>query len=418
MPPHLTSAPDLDALWVRVFSTLNEPQRRWIAAARALRLGRGGLQSVCRLTGLSPAVVIKGKRELLSHEPLLADRQRRPGAGRKPLKTSDPTALQTLQHLVDDTTAGDPTGSLRWTHKSTRTLAAEMAHQGHPVSHTTVAALLKELGYSLQVNAKNKEGRSPVERDQQFRHINAQVRTFQEAGNPVLSIDTKKKEKVGLFKNPGLAWRPRGVPIEVNTYDFPDLAKGTAIPYGMYDVERNEGFVNVGMNHDTSEFAVDSLRWWWQKYGRREYPNATGLLLCADGGGSNGSRNRGWKVHLQQLANAIGKRIAVCHFPPGASKWNKIEHRMFSQISLNWQGEPLESYEAVVNLIGGTKTRAGLKVRARLDNRVYATGQRVSQEEMAEVQLRPHSTNPRWNYEILPRRIRQGTLTSGPNKST
>jgi hypothetical protein len=204
----------------------------------------------------------------------------------------------------------------------------------------------------------------------------------------------------------------------VNTYDFPDLAKGTAIPYGMYDVERNEGFVNVGMSHDTSEFAVDSLRWWWQKYGRRQYPNATGLLLCADGGGSNGSRNRGWKVHLQQLANVMGKRIAVCHFPPGASKWNRIEHRMFSQISLNWQGVPLESYEAVVNLIAGTKTRAGLKVRARLDNRVYAKGQKVSQEEMAEVQLRPHSTNPRWNYEILPRRIRQGTLASGPNQST
>ncbi|EQD77650.1 Transposase, Rhodopirellula-type, partial [mine drainage metagenome] len=372
LPPPASS--NADTYWMRVFATLNEPQRRRLAAAQALSLGRGGLQHVCQLTGLSPAVVIKGKRELLSNEPLLSDRQRRVGAGRKPLTTSDPAALQALQRLVDDTTAGDPTGSLRWTHKSTRTLAEEMTRHGHPVSHTTVAALLKELGYSLQVNAKNKEGRSPVERDQQFRHINAQVRAFQEAGNPVLSIDTKKKEKVGLFKNPGLAWRPKGTPVEVNTYDFPDLGKGTAIPYGVYDVRRNEGFVNVGMNHDTSEFAVEGLRWWWQQYGRRRYPHATGLLLCADGGGSNGSRNRGWKLHLQELASLIGKRITVCHYPPGASKWNRIEHRMFSQISLNWQGIPLESYETVVNLIAGTKTRTGLKVRARLDNGVYAKG--------------------------------------------
>lgn len=404
------SPEELDAVWTRFFSTLNEPQRRWVAAARALDLGRGGLQTVCRLSGLSPPAVIRGKRELLSGEPLRADRQRRPGAGRKPLKVSDPTALRTLQRLVDDRTAGDPMGLLRWTHKSTRTLAEEMTREGHPVSHTTVATMLKELGYSLQVNAKNKEGRSPVERDQQFHHINAQVRRFQEAGNPVLSIDTKKKEKVGLFKNHGMTWRPKGEPVEVNTYDFPDLAKGTAIPYGAYDVGRNEGFVSVGISHDTAEFSVDSLRWWWRKYGRRRYPHATGLLLCADGGGSNGSRNRGWKVHLQALANEMGMAISVSHYPPGASKWNKIEHRMFSQISLNWQGVPLESYETVVNLIAGTQTKTGLKVRARLDKRAYAKGVKVSQEELAQLRVHPHSANPQWNYDIAPERPLQGVL--------
>jgi hypothetical protein len=277
-----------------------------------------------------------------------------------------------------------------------------MTRQGHAVSPNTVARLLEVLGYSLQVNAKNKEGRSPPERDSQFRYINAQVEKFQAEGNPVLSVDTKKKERVGNFKNAGKTYRPKGEPYEVNMYDFPTLGKGVAIPYGTYDIGRNRGFVNVGMTHDTAEFAVESLTWWWRKYGRRHYPEASGWLVCADGGGSNGSRNRAWKVHLHELAKELGIPVTVCHYPPGTSKWNKIEHRMFSFISMNWQGTPLESYATVVNLIAGTKNKQGLKISARLDQKVYETGVKIDDEILARVPVKVHKTNPKWNYSILP----------------
>lgn len=390
--------------WLRVLPTLPESHRRWLAGAKALEMGRGGLTSVQRVTGLSVNTVAKGMREVEKGLPAMApERLRRPGGGRKFVEETDPALLKMLRRLVEGSTAGSPMCALIWTHKSTRTLSVEMTRQGHAISPNTVARLLEDLGYSLQVNAKSKEGRSPSERDAQFRYINAQVEKFQSEGNPVLSVDTKKKERVGDFKNAGKSYRPKGKPYEVNMYDFPSLGKGVAIPYGTYDISRNRGFVNVGMTHDTAEFAVESLRRWWRRYGRRHYPEATGWLVCADGGGSNGTRNKAWKVHLHALTKELGIPVTVCHYPPGTSKWNKIEHRMFSFISLNWQGIPLESYATVVNLIAGTKTKEGLKVSARLDQKVYEKGEKIDDEIMARIPIKVHETNPKWNYSILPR---------------
>jgi hypothetical protein len=273
---------------------------------------------------------------------------------------------------------------------------------GHPVSEDTIQRRLKEMDYSLQANVKEKEGQAPAERDQQFHYINALAKKHMAEGEPVISVDAKKKERVGAFKNAGRKWRRKGQPVEVNVYDYPSLAVGTATPYGAYDWQRNQGMVNVGMSHDTAEFAVESIRRWWHSAGRRQYPQARQLLICADGGGSNGSRNRAWKYYLQQLSNEAGLEITVCHYPPGASKWNKIEHRMFSFISLNWKGEPLVSFETVVNLISGTRTRAGLKIKARLDKRHYETGIEISDEEMEKLNLRLHKQNPQWNYSLAP----------------
>jgi len=389
--------------WLRLLPTLPETQRRWLAGVKALEMGRGGLTSVQRATGLSVNTVAKGIREVERGLPTVApERLRKPGGGRKPVEETDPALLKELRRLVEGTTAGSPMQALIWTHKSTRTLSAEMTRQGHAVSPNTVARLLEVLGYSLQVNAKSKEGRSPPERDAQFRYINTQVEKFQFEGNPVLSVDTKKKERIGNFKNAGKTYRPKGEPYEVNMYDFPTLGKGVAIPYGTYDVGRNRGFVNVGMTHDTAEFAVESLTWWWRKYGRRHYPEASGWLVCADGGGSNGARNRAWKVHLHELTKELGIPVTVCHYPPGTSKWNKIEHRMFSFISMNWQGIPLESYATVVNLIAGTKNKQGLKISARLDQKVYEKGVKIDDEILARVPIKVHKTNPKWNYSILP----------------
>lgn len=359
--------------WLRVFRDLNEAQRRWLAGAMAIQEGWGGIRRVREATGLSAPTIIKGMHEVRSRRPLSSQERVRPrGAGRKAVETVHPQVLKTLDSLVDDSTAGDPMSCLRWVHKSTRTLASEMKRQGYPLSHVTVGRLLSVLEYSLQVNAKSKEGRSPATRDAQFRYINRLVAQFQAAGNPVLSIDAKKKEKVGEFRNSGRTYRRKGKPVKVNVYDYPDLGKGVAIPYGAFDVVRNHGFVNVGMTHETSEFAVESLRWWWRRIGRRHYPNATAWLLCADGGGSNGSRRRGWKYHLQELTDEIGIPVTVCHYPPGASKWNKIEHRMFSFISSNWQGVPLDDYATIVSLIAATRTGKGLRVQVRLDRRGYS----------------------------------------------
>ncbi len=387
--------------FLRVLRTLNEAQARWFVAREALAVGRGGLKAMHGLTGMARPTILRGMRELQAGTALGASgRVRQPGGGRKRLEVADPTLVRAIEKIMDETTAGDPMSLLRWTSKSTERIAEELTRRGHPISADTVGRRLRELEYSLQANLKTKEGSAPLGRDEQFRYINAQVKRFLKRGEPILSIDTKKKERVGAFKNAGRTWRPKGQPDHVNVYDYPSLAVGTAIPYGAYDVQRNEGFVNVGMSHDTAEFAVESLRRWWRLFGRRRYPRAKALLLCADGGGSNGSRNRAWKYHLQQLADHLGVAITVCHYPPGTSKWNKIEHRMFSFISLNWRGRPLVSYETVVNLISATRTRAGLRVKAILDPRSYEAGTKISDEEMEAIRLERHVRYPDWNYTI------------------
>jgi len=392
------------AVMLKVLDTLNEAQARWYVAKEALALGRGGLKAMHELTGMSRPTILKGIRDL-RQERLLGEgrRLRRAGGGRKVLEASDPSLKRALEKIMEETTAGDPMSPLRWTSKSTYRIAEELTRQGHAVSQRTVHRKLSEWGYSLQGNVKNKEGSAPANRDEQFRAINARIRDFIHQGNPVLSIDTKKKERVGNFKNPGRTWRPQGKPREVNTHDFPSLAVGTAIPYGAYDVHRNQGFVNVGMTHDTAEFAVESLRQWWMGVGRRHYPQASQWLLCADSGGSNGSRSRAWKYYLQQLSDHLEIGMGVCHYPPGTSKWNQVEHRLFSFISLNWKGEPLVSYETVVNLIGSTRTKKGLRVKAKLDKKHYDTGKKISDDEMDQLNIKYDKVNPQWNYTIYPR---------------
>jgi hypothetical protein len=390
-----------DDLMLKVLGALSESQARWYVARETLALGRGGLKAMNELTGMSRPTILKGIRELQQHKELPSERIRQPGGGRKRLEESDQGLEAALEQIMEENTAGDPMSLLRWTNKSTVRIADELTRLGHSVSDETVRRRLAEMGYSLQANAKNLE-ESGAGRDQQFRYINKQVKRFLSGKEPVLSIDAKKKERVGNFKNAGRTWRPKGQPIEVNVYDFPHLGIGPAIPYGAYDQQRNEGFVNVGISHDTAEFAVESVRRWWRWIGRRRYPQAQRLLLCADGGGSNGSRNRAWKYHLQQLANQSRLAVTVCHYPPGTSKWNKIEHRMFSFISLNWQGKPLVSYETVINLIGATRTATGLQVKAKLDTRYYEAGVKITDEEMESINLQTHRTNPEWNYTISP----------------
>lgn len=390
-----------DDLMLKVLGALNESQARWYVAREALARGRGGLKAMFELTGMSRPTILKGIRELEQQEELPRERVRQLGGGRKRLEESDPGLQRALNRIMEENTAGDPMSLLRWTNKSTVRIAEELTRLDHSVSDETVRRRLAEMGYSLQANAKNLE-ESSAGRDQQFRYINRQVKQYLAREEPVLSIDTKKKERVGNFKNAGKTWRPKGQPTEVNVYDFPHLGVGPAIPYGAYDQQRNEGFVNVGISHDTAEFAVESVRRWWRWIGRRGYPQAARLLLCADGGGSNGSRNRAWKYHLQQFADQSGLAITVCHYPPGTSKWNKIEHRMFSFISLNWQGKPLVSYETVINLIGATRTTTGLRVKAKLDTRFYEAGVKITDEEMEQINLRSHRKHPEWNYTISP----------------
>jgi hypothetical protein len=395
--------PDEQA-FLKVLGTLNEAQARWYVGREAIARGRGGLKAMHELTGISRPTILRGIRELRAgHLRAAGERVRRPGGGRRRIEEGDPRVRRALERIMEETTAGDPMSLLRWTCKSTETIAEELQRQRHAISADTVGRRLRELGYSLQANVKTLEGRSAPERDEQFRYVNAQVKRFVRRGQPVLSVDTKKKERVGAFKNAGRTWRPKGRPHAVNIYDYPDLAVGPAIPYGAYDVVRNEGFVNVGVSHDTAEFAVESLRRWWRLYGRRRYPQAEALLICADGGGSNGSRNRAWKYFLQQWADEQRLRITVCHYPPGTSKWNKIEHRMFSFISLHWKGEPLVSYETIINLISTTRTKTGLRVRARLDRRLYESGVAISDHDMKRLNLRPHAVHPQWNYTVAPR---------------
>ena len=388
--------------WLKVISTLNEAQARWFVADKALDLGRGGTSHLSQVTGMSRTTITKAIGELRGRGALISvmGRIRHEGAGRKRIEQSDPEVKNLIVGIVQETTAGDPMSPLRWTSKSTRTIAEELARRGHGINAVTVGRCLSELGYSLQANVKAKEGPQHAERDEQFRYINRLVKACIKAGDPVISVDTKKKELVGEFRNAGRTWRPHGEPVRVNVHDFPHLGRGKAIPYGAYDIARNRAVVNVGISHDTAEFAVESIRRWWRLDGRRLYRNPRKLLICADSGGSNGYKLRVWKLGLQSLADEIGMPITVCHYPPGTSKWNKIEHRLFSFISINWRGRPLVNYETVVNLIGATKTRAGLRVKAVLDTRTYHQGVKVKDDVLRAVRLRRHRVHPAWNYTV------------------
>ena len=391
--------------WIKAISGADEVQARRFAAAIALEMGRGGISRVVELTGMSHLTIDKGIKELKSTERLeVPERLRSPGGGRKRVEDKDPEIIADLEKIMNENTAGDNMSLLRWSGKSTYKIADELKLSGHKIDPDTVGRILKENDYSLQANLKNIEGGSSADRDAQFGYINGKAKEFMKNANPVISVDAKKKELIGEFKNPGRIWTRKGEAKKVNVYDFPSLGIGKAAPYGIYDTGRNEGMVNVGKSHDTSEFAVESIRQWWLLMGKERYPDAKELMICADGGGSNGSRNRGWKVHLQELSNQTGLSITVCHFPPGTSKWNKIEHRMFSFISMNWKGKPLVSYETVIKLIGSTKTRNGLTVTAIEDNREYATGIRHSDEDMTKLNITPHEIHPKWNYTILPQK--------------
>ena len=392
---------------------LDERRRRLWAAAEAMVLGRGGLTAVATATGLERNTIRVGIRELQAvptggtetDAAAAADRVHRVravGGGRKPLTTEDPALVSDLEALVEPSARGDPMSPLRWTCKSTRQLAAELVRQGHQVSHQTVADLLHALDYSLQGTRKTKEGADHPDRDAQFASINDQTRAFQQRGQPAVSVDCKKKELVGDFKNGGREWQPTGHPEEVRVHDFLDRQLGKAIPYGVYDVTANQGWVSVGVDHETAAFAVASVRHWWERMGRPTYPTATELLITADSGGGNGSHIRLWKTELQRLADETGLRISVCHFPPGTSKWNTIEHRLFCHITENWRGRPLVSLAVIVNLIGNTTTRAGLQVRAELDPALYPTGVKVADAEFATVQLQPAAFHGDWNYTITP----------------
>jgi transposase len=376
--------------------------RRW-AAAEALSLGRGGTAAVARATGIAETTIRRGRRELASEEVPEPGRVRRPGAGRKPLTETDPTLLGDLERLVDDTSRGDPEAPLRWTAKSLRNLAAELREQGHRISAASVAPLLRRLGYSLQANAKTREGAKHPDRDAQFQHINETVAAALAAGEPVISVDTKKKELIGDFKNAGRELRPKGDPAKVRTHDFKDKQLGKVNPYGVYDVAEDAGWVSVGIDNDTAQFAVASIQGWWDDLGAERYPQASTLTITADCGGSNGYRTRLWKTELQRLADQTGLAIRVCHFPPGTSKWNKIEHRLFSFISMNWRAKPLISRQVVIDLINATTTRTGLEVFARLDERAYPKGLKISDTELAAVQLEGNTFHPEWNYTIKPR---------------
>jgi hypothetical protein len=373
-----------------------------MAASEARALGHGGVSLVSRACGLSRKAVTKGQWEIEEGTVPPLGRTRRPGGGRKNILDHDPRLLGALERLIDPETRGDPESPLRWICKSTRTLAAQLTRQKHPVSHMKVAQLLREQGYSLQGNRKTEEGGDHPDRDAQFRHINTQVKRALAKGTPVISVDTKKKELVGNYENGGRQWLPAKQPVKVNGHDFPHPDIPRAYPYGVYDVERNRGFVNVGTNHDTGAFAVASIRGWWRAEGRRLYPKTRDLLITADAGGSNGWRLRLWKLELQKLADETGLALSVCHFPPGTSKWNKIEHRLFSFISSNWRGEPLRDYETIVRLIARTTTAKGLKVTCRLDRRKYPTGRKVTDEEMKRVNLERNKFHGDWNYTIRP----------------
>ena len=391
----------LAATFQAIFPHLDERQRRLLMGAEARALGHGGIRLVARAAVVREATVSLGVSELEAGAGPLG-RARRPGGGRKRAAELDPGLRPALLALVEPEERGDPMSPLRWTTKSTRALAAELTRQGHKAGADTVADLLRAEGFSLQGNAKTIEGQRHPDRDAQFRYINEQTRAHQDAGDPVISVDTKKKENVGEFKNGGREWRPKGEQARVRTHDFPDEQQGKAIPYGVYDLAANAGWVSVGTDHDTAAFAVETIRRWWNAAGRAAYPGACRLLITADAGGSNGYRTRAWKAELAAFARQAGLSVTVCHFPPGTSKWNRIEHRLFSHITMNWRGRPLTSHEVVVNTIAATTTRAGLTVRAGLDPGTYDTGVKVSDEQMAALPLDRHGWHGDWNYTLRP----------------
>ena len=398
----------IQAKFATLAPLLDERARRLWAAVEARAIGRGGIIRVAEATGLSRGTIRAGLRELDSPAPpdeegFSSGRLRRPGGGRKPLVDQDPDLLRDLEALVDPVTRGDPMSPLRWTCKSAAKLAEGLQSRGHAASERTVNRLLHALGYSLQANRKTIEGKGHPDRDARFQYINRRVRAFQRQGQPVVSVDTKKKELVGPYRNGGREWQPKGEPEEVKVHDFIDKGAGKAIPYGVYDLAANAGWVSVGVDHDTAEFAVESLRRWWRNMGSRVYPQAKRLLITADGGGSNGTRCRLWKVELQQLADETGLDISVCHFPPGTSKWNEIEHRMFCHITENWRGRPLVSREVVVNLIGSTTTKTGLEIRAELDAGSYPVGRGVTEQQMEGLSIKREKFHGEWNYTIRPR---------------
>jgi hypothetical protein len=389
--------------YTRVAGTLDERGRRAVAASEALAIGWGGITAVARATGLSRMVIQLGIKELRGSVPSAPPgRSRRAGGGRKKISATDPTVCADLERLVEPVTRGDPASPLRWTCQSVRKLAAELGRLGHQVSHQWVAMALHDLGYSLQGNRKTREGADHPDRDAQFAHINAAAERYLATGEPVIAVDAKKKELVGDFKNGGREWRPQGQPEEVRVYDFVIPELGRATPYGVYDLAANAGWVNVGIDHDTATFAVESIRRWWRQAGGARYPQARRVLITADGGGSNGSRVRLWKWELQRLADETGLEISVCHFPPGTSKWNRIEHRLFSFISQNWRGKPLVSYAVILSLIAATTTETGLTVESSLDTNTYPTGRQVADAEMATLQLHRDAFHGEWNYTIAP----------------
>jgi len=386
---------------------LNERGRRRYAAAEALAAGHGGIAAVSQITGVARSTIGRGLAELRGGATVESDRVRKPGGGRKSLTAKDPTLLDDLRSLVEPSTRGDPQASLLWTAKSLRHLAAGLRELGHRISYSVVRELLRSLGYSLQANRKTREGGNHPDRDAQFCYINEQVKAALTSGEPAISVDTKKKELVGDFKNAGREWRPKGSPEPVRVHDFLIKQLGRAVPYGVYDIGENAGWVSVGIDHDTASFAVHAIRRWWQTMGQPRYPNARSLTITADGGGSNGSRLRLWKIELQQLANELGFPITVCHLPPGTSKWNKIEHRLFSFITQNWRGKPLISHQVIVQLIAATTTKNGLDVRAEIDPNPYPCGIVVKDTELASVNITRHEFHGEWNYTIQPKALSQ-----------
>jgi hypothetical protein len=404
----LPAMPDAQVVeWIRekytaVAADLDERAvRRW-GAAEARSLGWGGIEAVAAATGLSDRTIRNGIKELDDPHAPPATRQRRSGGGRKSREFEQPGLMDLLERLVESGTRGDPMSPLRWTCKSTRTLASELTRQGFSVSCNTVGRLLRACGYSLQANRKTIEGKQHPDRDAQFRHISRRVDAFQRAGQPVISVDTKKKEPLGKMKNPGRTYRRKGDPEKVTTHDFPDKKRGKAVPYGVYDLTHDEAGVSIGISHDTAEFAVAAIHRWWERLGRRRYPQARRLLITADSGGSNSPRTRLWRWALQQFANKTGMKIELCHYPPGTSKWNKIEHRLFCHITRNWRGIPLETFEIIVNLIGSTQTEQGLEVHAWLDETQYQKSKKVSDAQLSEVRIRRDKFHGEWNYQILP----------------
>jgi transposase len=376
-------------------------RRRW-AATEAMSLGRGGIIAVATATGLSDRTVKNGIKEIRNPAALSANRQRRSGGGRKSLEYHTKGLVRAVEHLVEPTERGDPQSPLRWTCKSLTNLQNELTAQGFQVGRTKIAAILKQLGYSLQGNRKTREGKDHPDRDEQFRHIARRVKAYRHGGRPAISVDTKKKEVLGTKANVGREYRPKGKPLEVDTHDFPDKTLGKAVPYGVYDIAENDALVSVGVSSDTAEFAVEAIRRWWRELGQARYGRPRRLLITADSGGSNGHRNRLWKLELQKFADETGMTIEVCHYPPGTSKWNKIEHRLFCHITRNWRGVPLETHQIVVNLVSSTRTAEGLEVHCWLDSDIYTKGRKVSEEEMRSVRLKRNDFHGDWNYEIQP----------------